>query len=268
MSDKSDICYKCGNPATSREHVPPLCLFPEQKDCDGLDYRKGLITVPSCDEHNSKKSQDDEFLMMILGSVLGNNATAFIHLHTKVSRALQRKGHEYFKKGLMRNTKEYVYTTPSGVIYPLLMGEVNLERLNRCCEHIACGLYYYEFKKVFEGEVRLILSPMIHDDPSQREFVGLLKVLAEKEGANDISKIKGANPDIFKYVFLPPDRYGFFSLKMTFYQGTEIFVSFQPKVMEKPFGFVSSLIRAGIDITIKEGGQEFHFNNKKIDNKG
>ena len=57
---RTDKCYYCGEPAMSEEHVPPKCLFPEQKDT-GKDYRKNLITVPSCDKHNAGKSCDDEF---------------------------------------------------------------------------------------------------------------------------------------------------------------------------------------------------------------
>lgn len=53
----------CDQPATSREHVPPACLFPEEKDIRTSLFRNNLITVPSCDLHNSKKSTDDEFLM-------------------------------------------------------------------------------------------------------------------------------------------------------------------------------------------------------------
>ena len=56
-------CYMCTSAATSVEHVPPRCLFPEQKDLPiGVDLRKQLITVPSCDIHNSRKSKDDEYL--------------------------------------------------------------------------------------------------------------------------------------------------------------------------------------------------------------
>jgi hypothetical protein len=57
----------CEMAATSREHVPPLCIFPEMKDMqDGTDYRQNLITVPACDAHNLKKSADDEYLQLIL----------------------------------------------------------------------------------------------------------------------------------------------------------------------------------------------------------
>lgn len=40
----TDLCYMCDKPGASREHVPPRCIFPEQKDTNGKDYRKGLIT--------------------------------------------------------------------------------------------------------------------------------------------------------------------------------------------------------------------------------
>jgi hypothetical protein len=49
----------CGAPATSLEHFPPLCIFPEMKKTqDGIDYRKVVITVPSCDAHNLENSTD------------------------------------------------------------------------------------------------------------------------------------------------------------------------------------------------------------------
>lgn len=56
---KDELCYWCGKLATSREHVPPESLFPENKDIkmiSNYSYRYNLITVPSCDEHNMSKS--------------------------------------------------------------------------------------------------------------------------------------------------------------------------------------------------------------------
>ena len=35
-------CYMCDEIATSDEHVPPKCIFPEVKDL-GIDYRKGRV---------------------------------------------------------------------------------------------------------------------------------------------------------------------------------------------------------------------------------
>lgn len=51
-------CYFCGKNSTSVEHIPPKSFFPKEN-------RIELITVPSCEEHNQKKSTDDEYIRMI-----------------------------------------------------------------------------------------------------------------------------------------------------------------------------------------------------------
>lgn len=80
----------CEEPGTSREHVPPKCLFPEQKDIKDKNFRKNLITVPSCDLHNMSKSKDDEYLMqVIVGSIKSNNY-GIQHYITKVHRSYKR----------------------------------------------------------------------------------------------------------------------------------------------------------------------------------
>lgn len=58
-------CYYCGAHATSLEHAPPRQMFKGFK-CDS-------ITVPSCDEHNTKKGGNDQaivsaFLIPLLNS--------------------------------------------------------------------------------------------------------------------------------------------------------------------------------------------------------
>jgi hypothetical protein len=83
----TDLCYMCAQNSTSREHVPPKCVFPEQKDADGRNYRKELITVPSCDLHNSQKSKDDEYLMVVLTSYFNNNQAAETQIKSKIARA-------------------------------------------------------------------------------------------------------------------------------------------------------------------------------------
>jgi hypothetical protein len=72
----TEKCYKCGAPATSREHI---------------DYRQNLITVPSCDEHNQKKTNEDEFFMMSITPGIGNNLIGLYQTRTKVKRAYKKK---------------------------------------------------------------------------------------------------------------------------------------------------------------------------------
>jgi hypothetical protein len=62
-------CYMCELPEMSREHARPLCFFPEAQEF-GRDVRNNLITVPSCDAHNSAKSKDDEFLRGVMPRVV------------------------------------------------------------------------------------------------------------------------------------------------------------------------------------------------------
>jgi len=84
-------CYRCDAEATSDEHVPPKCLFPEKKDLPEEDYRKNLITVPSCEAHNTARSHDDEYLFCVLVASYENNPVARQHFETKIIRLLRRK---------------------------------------------------------------------------------------------------------------------------------------------------------------------------------
>src|SRR5450759_5091903 len=90
----SGSCYACEQPAVTEEHVPPLCLFPAQKDLPrGISCRRNLIKVPSCADHNLRKAKDDEYLMMILVAHFLNNDIATQQFKTKVMRAWLRRPH-------------------------------------------------------------------------------------------------------------------------------------------------------------------------------
>lgn len=55
---KGKVCYYCGQAATGQEHVPPKQIF-KAFDCD-------CITVPSCEDHNTSKSFDDQTIIDLL----------------------------------------------------------------------------------------------------------------------------------------------------------------------------------------------------------
>jgi hypothetical protein len=61
-------CYFCGKTANSREHLPPTQVFKGIK----VD-KKNRITVPSCDEHNTSKSRDDEAIVKSMLLTLERN---------------------------------------------------------------------------------------------------------------------------------------------------------------------------------------------------
>ena len=72
----------CHDEACSVEHVPPRALFPEQKDIGNPDFRRNLITVPSCAKHNMGKSGDDEFLMVSLSGLIRSHPVTDPHKFT------------------------------------------------------------------------------------------------------------------------------------------------------------------------------------------
>ncbi|MBP4138693.1 hypothetical protein [Flavobacterium geliluteum] len=257
---ENKFCYKCGNIATTREHVPPICLFPEAKDVLGLNFRKDLITVPSCDEHNSNKSHDDEFLMVSIAGIVGNNLVGYLQTQTKVDRAIRRKSKDFLNKEIIKNYKHQTLKSKNGKKYPVLYGNPNYNRLLNCFEHISYGVYFHEFGERFEGVVKMLLGFINYDDNNTQTMTEMVK---EKFIINEIAKeLKGKNPTVFKYQFFEPDQFGLIGLVMTFYEGTEVFVAFQPINSKEPFDLSMSLLNAGIPTFIEVGNKIFEFNKK------
>ncbi|MCT4599136.1 MAG: hypothetical protein N4A50_14810, partial [Vallitalea sp.] len=173
-----DICYWCGELATSREHVPPKCLFPENKDVKDIysqSFRNNLITVPSCDKHNMKKSHDDEYLMACLSGRVGNNGVAYIHNATKVKRARIRNP-KIIKvdKGDILHVK--------GQQFPVQLITIDNYRLMHSFEAIARGLYFYQYHKRFLGECTFVSHIFINADNNKGTTYILRAIeLIEKE---------------------------------------------------------------------------------------
>lgn len=249
----------CDNDATSREHVPPLCLFPESKDTKGLNLRKELITVPSCDLHNSKKSDDDEFLMLSLSGLITNNPVGSFHQLTKANRALRRKNKDFIEKEILRKHKTFKVKKTDGKFRMISVGEPNVERLSDCFRHIAYGLYYAEFYEKFDGELRMLLEFIEYKDANMQTMKKFLKKRfeAEKELKR---KIKGKNPLVFYYQFHEPDNFGLIGMRMVFYGAAEAYFSFMPKDVEEPFDLAMKLMQNDIRTTMTIEGEQFIFN--------
>lgn len=258
-------CYMCDRIATTREHVPPLCLFPEAKDVKGLNFRQNLITVPSCDEHNSKKSNEDEFLMVSIAGIVGNNMLGYIHTQSKVNRALRRKSSDFLEKAVMRNSKSLDLNLKNGKKLPVLLGSPNFLRLAKCFEYIAYGLYFHEFKQKYKGKVNVLPGFIKYEDPNSNSIVELIRTKIELDEVT--SGKKGDNPSVFYYQFCNPDKFGLIAIQLVFYGTTEVFIGLQPENSEEPFDLGIALINDGIPTTINIKGRIFEFNMNKKDKK-
>lgn len=251
-------CYMCGNEATTKEHVPPRCLFPEAKDVKGINLRKELIKVPSCDIHNSQKSKDDEFLLIALTGAVCNNNTAYQQSKTKVNRAVRRKSQDFLGKVVLKNMKSISVKVIDKIEYPVLVGEPNINRFRSCFTHIAYGLYFNKFGHTFIGEINMIIGFLTYKDHNYQTLSEFIKKRFEYEKSR--LDIEGKNPQVFTYQFCSPDENGIIGLKMVFYQGAEVFVSFKPIAVEQPYDLVSSLIEKGVKVKFHLEGESFIFN--------
>ena len=218
-------CYMCDNGATSREHVPPKCLFPEKKDLPkGFNFRKNLISVPSCDEHNSHKSLDDEYLMFVLVTNFFGNDQKWQHFESKVMRAINRKPH-VFQKFLNNQFPATLIPGITGEVLRSLVYQVDKERFNRVVIQVAHGIYFHHTREKWNGKCKIFTPAMMVGVGDNR--IELNEVL--QECGNDLrqlfsnTKKYGANPEIFSYSIVSngSDKCVIF---LKFYEGFEVTV--------------------------------------------
>ncbi len=257
MSDNKEICYICDKPADSKEHTPPKCLFPELKYIPEIDFRANLITVPSCEKHNSKKSHDDEFLMVSLAGVLGNNSIGFRHHVGKVNRAIRRSSYKLLKEVFLKK-KSHPVKLEGNKFIEIIWGTPDIDRLNRCFKHIAYGIYLYHFKKRFKGNVKIIMGHIIIKEPNPETFKHFIKHRFDVD-LRDKEKM-GVNKEVFYYQFIEADEYGLIGLKMCFYEGVDVYCSFIPEGVEIPSNLVVELMNRGIKTHINLEGKTYEFN--------
>ena len=211
----SDTCYMCEERATSREHVPPKCIFPEAATY-GKDVRRNLISVPSCDLHNQHKSELDLALRAVLTMAIGAN----------------RAGrHQFFEKNLSRLKKS------RRLFEGLIEGKGSLNdgtaqavricrsKFDASIDHMVRGLYFHTYERRWLREIR-IFSPMFYDGIENGKMV-------ENEDVSNImptvrtilgsAPVKGENPGVFKYRVVDSGDGDAFAMAAMFYEAFEVF---------------------------------------------
>jgi len=222
MTDR--CCYFCGKPATSKEHVPPKALFPKQKDSpDKIDYRKNLVTVPSCDLHNSSKSKDDEYLLYVLTMSLPSNTVAKNQFLSKVRRAYEQR------PGLLnRMASAYqsvtVHDRETGEWSNTVAVQTDHTRLLIAFEHIARAIHFHETGSVWVGTATVVVEFTLSLANSSAN-ASQEALVAELDGALQGVPLVGSHPAVFAY-----QSVGFSSgkvIRMHFYGDSKVVVALQ-----------------------------------------
>ena len=209
-------CYMCSLAPTSREHAPPRCFFPEPGSF-GKDLRKNLITVPSCDLHNSEKCKDDEFLRAVVLLASAENSTAAQHqFFQKLLSAAKRMPHVH--KAFLE-AREPVRGGSGRVL------QFDRKRLNVCLDRLVRALYFHEFGRSWPLPI-LIVSPNIFgtvEDDAPVPHQPTAKVVEVTRSYLAPAPIRGENPEVFRYRLRTEGEASAMACAVQFYELFEVF---------------------------------------------
>ncbi|CAN5670690.1 hypothetical protein BH20ACI4_BH20ACI4_21770 [soil metagenome] len=206
-------CYMCNDITTTKEHVPPESFFP-------VGHRENLITVPSCEKHNNKNSEDVEYVGFFIHSFINSNMVAGKQF-PKVLRAFNRRP----------NLIDLVYGDQKTI--NLLNGTnlftiaVDKPRFRKVIKAIAYGLYFHYFKKPYYGDFIVWATDLTGEIKSISEELELLKI---KSGFTQLNytSLKMPHPSVFN-CRIDQDNPENFIFEFQFYE------SFQTHLISLPF---------------------------------
>jgi hypothetical protein len=201
-------CYACDQPATTREHVPPLSFFPE-------GYRDDLITVPSCARHNNANSLDVEYTRNIISTFFGVNDIGQRHFFEKAKRSFER-------------TPALLHTCFPDIrpvnVQGMQVGAftIDVERIKAVTNACLTALHFRETGEKLERWEIVLPSMGFSNDVTQEETE------AWRQLTTMISQLPfrlraTSSPKVFKYA--AADIVGGRVYAMTFYEGFHVFGS-------------------------------------------
>lgn len=217
----------CAGDATSREHAPPRCLFPEAKDtATQLNYRRNLVTVPSCEVHNCEKSHDDEYLLFALAGSYTSSNIGLTQFLTKVDRAFKKwptKAANFIRRSTpvqLRRPDQAEWEQGAQII-------VDGERIDHVLGNCARALYHHHTHSKFQGPVEVLTSfTMYLDEKTQASVNNAFDVTSYVISGEPLL---GENPNIFSYKFKETESMVIFYL--CFYESSTAIVRFKKIVV-------------------------------------
>lgn len=221
-------CYMCDGPAVSDEHVPAACFFPESKDLPlGVNLRRNLFKVPSCEVHNSAKSHDDQYLWQIILMTQGLNECGQRMVRTKVVRTITRR--PALSRSIMSTgIAAYQYDFDIGRWFATTQVQFDGPRLRRTLDQFARALYFWHFKATWPGRVGIFESfARFGGTDRDRDFMTLWRRIIRNAAESMASLPRlGDNQDAFYYQVMPSDGTPGRILLATFYGSATITCGF------------------------------------------
>ncbi len=218
-------CYMCDSVETSREHVPPMYFFPKVKEI-GRDLRRNLITVPSCDRHNSLKSKDDEYLLAVIAmtAAMGNKVGQH-QFFGRFLRAVARRPHVY---------KSFFADKGTVAKGKLHASKIDRKRFDSCIDHLAKALFFDAYKRKWQLPI-IIVSPNLYSGIHSDQIVPHQPTIKAVETSRQLLSrelIRGENQEVFKYRIRYDEADEAYAFAAIFYDCFEVF-SFSSRELAK-----------------------------------
>jgi hypothetical protein len=222
-------CYACDAPKKSREHIPPLCFFPDQKNKNGHSlYRKNLIRVPSCDAYNTGKSEDDLYAAFHLASTIRGNKCAGLVRDGVIARAIkkdQAKRGGAFTKLILKQIR--------GRVGENIAGQLDAKRMMRFLDLCARGLYFYQELKQLKVPLRVASVDYDLLDTARREQCEEWRRSFNEEMKG--CEYHGDNPDVFRYAICEKPEKGVIIIEMVFFGERHRWAFYHPDAERQTF---------------------------------
>ena len=214
----SKLCIYCGERvATTKDHVPPQCLFPKP-------LPPNMITVPSCEICNKKYGKDDERIRNLLTSldVTENNPGIINDISLRRDRSLERKQGKSNLEHMISSMKLVEVRTDEGIILGnSLAFNLDQDLMDNFFERMTRGLIHYErgleaIKGGFKWHMSLTKEQFKSLSYSNKKFFmsGKLNIIGE---------------NIFKYVVYAKPGSSSSIFLLNFFEGIEFISMFTEK---------------------------------------
>lgn len=202
-------------------------MFPQMKDTpDGANHRKNLITVPSCDAHNSEKSHDDEYLLFALAGSYTSSEVGLNQFLTKVRRAFEKrpsKAANFVRTSApvqLRRVEGEAWEDGVQVI-------IDGDRIDGVLSNCARALYYHHTCSKFQGSVQVLTNFTMYMDKHVQASVSEAFDIIARTMADE--PLMGENPDVFSYKFKETDTMAI--LYFCFYKSSAALARFKKIVI-------------------------------------
>lgn len=221
-------CYMCEGLGTTDEHVPPRGLFPKPGDAlDGKDLRKNLITVPSCEPHNTHKAEDDEYFVFVLIACHLANMVGQHQAETKLKRAVERA--PALIKKFVPSSQNVRIKDAQGLLETVQV-PLDIGRFESVAEKIGRALHFHHFGEKWAYELVVFSNFVAYfggkDSAAANDQMASINSMSTQFFLG--TKPVGANVEVFSYN-VRTDEKGRRGIRANFYGEAQITYLFNPE---------------------------------------